>query len=186
MWTGLCPVSPGDKPPEGVTVSPVLAVPAEWRGTWATHRIRELLRQFASGQDSQVSPDFQAGDLAAPFDVALTGSRKGDDQRAAARVVVLGVSAGLTDGYLNQRVMVQDRRGTLRLTDAPSSNADLVVNSAYWLVGREQLIAAGPAKVQPVAMIPPRTLSVLWAVVVLGLPSFVVAGGALVMLARRH
>jgi hypothetical protein len=61
-----------------------------------------------------------------------------------------------------------------------------VINSAYWLIGPEQYIAAGPARIKPVAMIEPNTMWVLRGAVVLGLPLLVLALGGLELLRRRR
>jgi len=62
LWMGLCPVSIAPDRPEGVTVQPILTVPGNWRDTWATNRIEEMLAQFQTAEGSTIAPDFQAGD----------------------------------------------------------------------------------------------------------------------------
>ena len=74
----------------------------------------------------------------------------------------------------------------MTLTDPPRANADLVVNSVYWLIGKDIYIALGPAQIKPVAMIPETTLNVLWALCVIGLPVVVLALGGTVLLFRSR
>ena len=60
----------------------------------------------------------------------------------------------------------------------------MVINSAYWLVGRGGWIAAGPAK--PIKLIDKTTENVIKVLVLVGLPLLVVClGGAVLYLRRR-
>jgi len=211
LWTNLCPITRkknarGDPapPPEGVEIEPLLSLPAHWKATWATRRIEELLQQFQSEEGSYIWPNYAAGDLPVPFDVAVAATRTdtkarpgaetrprdanaaGDPKKvAAARIVVIGAGHSLMDGYLDREVAVRDTKGTISLTDPPRANADLLINSAYWLIGRQNLIAAGPA-LATMKEIPPG-MKVLMIVIYCGvLPALVVGAGSLVMLRRRR
>jgi len=194
LWANLCPIdrkkdARGDpaEPPPGVTIESLLAIPSHWKSTWATRRIQELLRQFQSVEGSYIWPDYAAGDMPAGFDVAVAATRAEDEERkiTPARIVVLGVGSSLMDGYLDREVAVRDTKGTISLSDPPRANADLVVNSAYWLIGRENLIASGPVQAT-MKEIPPG-MKVLLVVIYCGvLPALVVGVGSLVMLKRRR
>ncbi len=199
LWTDLCPVGTTKKLPAGVTVSPLLSVPSGRRNLWATRRIAELIRQVQSGEGSYVSPDFNAGDIAPPFDLAVAAvstatrrkvmNEKGKTETRRikpSRIVVLGVGMSLVDGYLNSGVSVIGPDGSITMTDKPAANADLVINSAYWLIGREKYIAAGPASGKPIAMIPPTTAIVLKIAYWIVLPGLIVGLGVLVALFRRR
>ncbi|MBL7133732.1 MAG: hypothetical protein ISS78_06510, partial [Phycisphaerae bacterium] len=203
LWASLCPIRTDPGLPEGVTVQPLLSIPGDWRDTWATRRFRELVEQFRSGAGSKVYPNYAKGDLAAPFDVAVAATRASstpaqtqptttqaatapDQQRVkSARIVVLGMGQSLTDGYLTQPVPVQDAKGTVTLVDPPRANADVVINSVYWLTGRENYIAAGPAGAQLV-LIGKVARTVLATIFVVVLPALVLAAGAMVMVMRRR
>ena len=203
LWASLCPIRTDPRLPEGVTVQPLLSIPGDWRDTWATRRFRELVEQFRSGAGSKVYPNYAKGDLAAPFDVAVAATRASstpaqtqptttqaatapDQQRVkSARIVVLGMGQSLTDGYLTQPVPVQDAKGTVTLVDPPRANADVVINSVYWLTGRENYIAAGPAGAQLV-LIGKVARTVLATIFVVVLPALVLAAGAMVMVMRRR
>ncbi len=204
LWSALAPILATDPAPAGVHITPVLQVPASWQSTWATRRLEDLQVQLES-QGAYVRPDYQAGDIAPPFAVAVAATRSGVARPAAAtttattasmpqsspvaapaRIVAMALGGGLVDGYLDRRVGQLDARNTLVLADPPRSNADVVINSVYWLTGREALISAGPAQVKPVAMIPTATMNLLRAIYLIGLPLGVVLAGAAVLLARRR
>ena len=205
LWTALAPILLMKTPPAGVSVEPVLQVPGEWQSTWATERLVELQAQLES-QNATIRPDYAAGDIATPFAVAVAATRSGRGRPRApattatsaasmpgsapaggpARIVVMTLGAGLVDGYLDQRVGQLDARNTLVFTDPPRANAEVVVNSVYWLTGREALISAGPAQVRPVAMIGRMTMNLLRGITVIGLPLAVALAGAAVLLARRR
>jgi hypothetical protein len=208
----LAPILLTPARPAEVTIEPVLQVPGHWQGTWATRRLAELQAQLES-QGALLAPDYPAGDIPAPFYVIVAATRRARSSdlakaashpttattavtatsapqtlpaRAPARIVVLTTGAGLVDGYLDRPVGQLDARNTLTLTDPPRANADVVINSIYWLIGREALISAGPAQIRPVPMIPPATMNLLRAIYLIGLPLGVAGLGAAVLLARRR
>ena len=202
LWASLCPIRTEPTLPEGVTVEPLLTIPGDWRDTWATRRFQQLVEQFRSGEGSKVYPEYNKGDLPAPFDVAVTATRTAPEAQSqpattqaaiapdqqpvkSARIVVLGMGRSLTDGYLSQPVPVQDAKGTMTLADPPRANADVVINSVYWLTGRENYIAAGPAGAQLV-LIGNAARTVLATIFVVALPALVLAAGATVMVMRRR
>ncbi|MHC4294670.1 MAG: DUF7088 domain-containing protein [Planctomycetota bacterium] len=186
FWRSLCPILTTSSPPKGVSVQSLLEVPQSWSTTWATGEIMKMVRQFQQDDSGFVSPNYEGGDLPAPFDVAVAGVREGSENVNPSRIVVLGLGAGFVDGYLDQRIGVLNPDRTIALTDPPRTNADLLVNSVYWLVGRDRYIARGPAKIQPVAMIPQTTVTLLWISCVIALPLLIVALGGAVMLLRRR
>lgn len=170
-----------------MTIESLLAIPPHWKSTWATRRIQDLLRQFQSVQGSYIWPDYAAGDLPAGFDVAVAATRAEDKDKkiSPARIVVLGVGSSLMDGYLDREVAVRDTKGTISLTDPPRANADVVINSAYWLIGRQNLIASGPVQAT-MKEIPPGMKALLVVIYCGVLPALVVGIGSLVMLRRRR
>jgi hypothetical protein len=174
-------------PPAGVNIQPVLTIPAEWKSTWATRRIQELLAQFQNAEGSYIWPDYQAGDLPAPFDVAVAATRAEDKAKGVspARIVVLCEGQSLMDGYLDREVAVRDAKGTISLTDAPKADADLLINSAYWLIGRQNLIASGPVQAT-MKEIPPGLKLGLVLLYCGALPAVVLGIGGLVLLKRKR
>jgi len=191
FWVNLCPIQrvqyTGEtKPPYDTKIEPLLTVPANMKATWATSRIMELLEQFQSVEGSYIWPDYKAGDLPVPLDLAVAATRAADEKKKvnASRIVVLGVSSSFTDGYLDREVAVRDAKGTITLTDPPRANADLVINSVYWLIGRKNLIAPGP--VQATMKEIPVGSNMLLTVLYCAIPSIVVllVGGA-IMIVRK-
>ncbi len=195
IWSDLCPVvlatdatGQDAEPKEGLTVTSLLQVPPGRRETWATNRIIELVQDFRKSPTNTVEPNYEKGDLPAPFDVALAATRSGDAgaARKPTRIVVLPITISVLNGYLSSEVPVRNAKGATTLTDPPRANADLVTNSVYWLTGYEQYIAAGPVRITPVAMIGPTAMKSLWALCVIGLPSLVLSIGTIVMIFRRR
>jgi hypothetical protein len=196
LWAWLSPIVKTG-PLRGVTVWPLLTVPSNWRSTWATNRLKELVSQFQTREGSYIWPDYPAGDIAAPFDVAVAADRSGESAASSpatasapagkrARIVVMTLGAALIDGYLDQRVGQLDSKGTLSLADPPLADADVVVNSVYWLIGRERYIAAGPVQVKPVELISTNALAWIRWLCLAGLPLAVATIGGAVMLVRRR
>lgn len=186
LWSWVAPVDKIFPLPPNVTVEPLLSVPESWKTTWATKRVSDLIAQFMGNKNSFIAPDYSAGDLPAGFDVAVAATRTDSDNLKPARIVVLGVGAGLIDGYLDGRVAKLNADGTISLSDPPRTNADLLTNSVYWLIGRDRYIARGPAQIQPVAMIPRGKLTFLWILCVIALPIGIVAMGGVVLFVRSR
>jgi len=185
VWSSLCPVAEAETVPDDVEVEPLLTVPANETATWATRRFQQLVEQFSESRDSQVSPDYEVGDIAVPFDVAVAAIRSEADDRPGARIIVLPMAASFLDGYLDGEVPSL-AGGGLTMTDPPRANADVAVNSVYWLIGKTDWIASGPVRVKPVALISPTASVVLWVLCVICIPLVVLAIGGTVMLLRRR
>lgn len=191
LWNMLCPVEPADAPastqPTAVTVAPLLSVPAYRDDIWAVSEVQELFVQFQANPDALIAPDPNRGDRVPPpaIAVAVTAKRGGDEPAGIkpGRLVVMGTAAGLVDGYLDEPVYVLD--DGVKRTDPPRANADLMINSIYWLSGWQDYIATGPVRVEPVAEIPQATLHVIWALCLLGLPLAVLGIGGIVLLVRK-
>ena len=192
LWNDLCPIVPvrnetGEPaaPPKGVTLRPLLEIPDWWPATWATARIMHLLDQM-HGEGGLVSPDYAAGDMQPGFSVAMAATRGGEGV-GPARIVVLGTGASLTDACIKEPFPVLDANGNVGgFLDPPMANADLAVNSVFWLAGMKDKIAAGPLRIKPVRNVSRRTMSLLWGVFVVGLPLGVLAVGGAVLLVRRR
>ena len=194
MWTNLCPIlgkltARGEpaQPPAGVTIQPVLSFPRGDKATWATRRIQDLLAQFRTSEGSYISPDYEAGDIPVPFDLAVAATKAEDKEKLVkpVRIVVMTVGASLSSGYMDQEVPQRDAKGTLSLADPPRANADLPVNSIYWLIGRQGLISSGPVQAT-MREIPPALRTMLVAGYCVLLPLLVVAIGGLVMYRRSR
>ncbi len=143
--------------------------------------------QFQTSEGSYISPDYAAGDLPVPFDLAVAATRAEDKENGIkpSRIVVMTVGASLTDGYLDREIPVRDAKGTLSLADPPRANADLPINSIYWLIGRQGLVASGPVQAT-MREIPPTLKTVLVIAYCVALPLIVLAVGGLVMYRRKR
>ena len=194
MWTNLCPITrkrnargESADPPAGVNLQPVLTFPASDEATWATQRIQELVTQFRTTEGSYISPNYEAGDQRVPFALAVAATRAGNEDKniKPSRILVMSVGASLTDGYLDREVQVHDAKGTISLADPPRANADLAINSVYWLIGRQGLIASGPVQAT-MREIPPTLKNVLIVIYCVLLPLLVLAVGGLVLYQRKR
>lgn len=187
LWQQLAIVKRvGGALPEGVTIQPLLTVDRTYRNVWATNRLEDLATQFQANEGSHISPNYKAGDIHVPFDVAVVATRVGGQKLKPSRIVVLGLAGGLQDGYLNRRAQQLGPDGGVSLSDAPWANADVVTNSVYWMIGLEGYVARGPARVKPIAVIKPNMLAALQWTGILVLPLLVLAIGGIVLFARRR
>ncbi len=191
-WQAVCPLrttpdQPLGQDANGITIEPVLTIPESWDHVWATPSMMRLQQQFES-EGSYVSPDPEQGDLLPPMHLVLAATRTGQGDRGKkdTRIVVTSTGLGLVDSYLTSKVDEVDETGSSRLTDPPHANAELVVNSVYWVTAWEQYIAAGPVKVQPIDRIAPSTYRVLWILCVMGLPATILVLGGVVLLVRQR
>jgi len=189
LWRDVCPIEVVDKgAPEGVDVAPVLTVPSRRKTLWATRRVFELIRQIELQREGFVEPDFDSGDdLPVPIDVALAATRRADEDKGvqASRAAVLGMGRSFSDDYLAQRVLELDPHGGVRFADPPRADGDLLVNCAFWILGKEDYIASGPIRAEPVNVSGPAR-DILAVVFVLAVPAAVMCLGGLVMLVRRR
>jgi len=188
LWNDVCPIREiAEDKPKDVTIQPLLTARRR-KDVWATRSVPELVQKILTDDRGLFAPDYAPGrDLRTPFHAIVAASRGKSDSpaRKASRIVLVG-TGGLVDAYLSQRIPKFDAKGGISFTDPPTANADLVINSVYWLIGRDKYIAAGPPQVKPVEMISTAAMSVLWTLVVVCLPLAVLGIGGLVMLVRRR
>lgn len=183
LWQGVCPITKDEsaKPPRSVTYEPILSVTADTMWAVDETHLRQLGEQFMSGQGNSLPVAFEPGDVRPPFDVAVQASCAKAQGIADNRIVVLASGASLTDRYLQSRWTPKPNQ----LADPPTSNADFVVNSAYWLIGKHDYIAAGPAQIRPVS-VSQAQLHVIWPLMLAGLPALVLAAWGVVSTLRRR
>jgi hypothetical protein len=187
IWSGSCPITETGAP-EGVTRTPILMVPETMTNVWASGDIQRLAQEMEKSRSGLIQPQYDDGDLKVPLTLATAATRTGDLAKgiASSRLVVLGVGLSLTDAFLTNPIPMLTQQGGFEATPPPADDADLVVNSAYWLVGKESYIAAGPSSVEPVCAMGRGTQNTLWVLLVLVLPVIVIAVGWAVMSARRR
>jgi hypothetical protein len=185
LWQLLCPIQAAAAPEGVAPATSLLGVPSDEMGIWAIADVQRIGRQIESNVGSSIRADTALGDILPPFDVAVAVTREGREDRKPSRIVVLTMAAGLTDGYLTDRVSVIRPDSGLTTYEPPRVNPDVVINSAYWLAGRQDHIASGPVQIQPMRTIDPLHRKWLWAICVIALPLAVLAGGGVLLYIRR-
>ena len=190
VWPRICPIAltPRDERPAGVEIHPLLEIPDTMTNVWGSGNVIRLFQQIENSPGSPIAPNYDQGDLKVPLMLAVAAARSGQKEQniAASRIVVLGLGAGLKDRYLNSPIPVLTAKGGLDTKPPPRANADLVVNSAYWLVGLERYIAAGPVSIAPVREMSPAVRSSIWAFCVVLLPLGILAVGCVIMMMRKR
>lgn len=184
IWQFACPVTWQDELPQGVSIQPLLTVPETDRHIWAVADFDALASRYAQGRD-EFSPQPNQGDLVPPIPLAVTATRNPPDTdgKAPARLMVLGIGGGMVDSVVASPILYMG--DGLRTLDPARANPELIVNSCYWLIGREQYILAGAVNVGPVEPMSETTQNILAAVCLVLLPLTVLVAGGLVNLARR-
>ncbi len=198
LMAEVCPVVPAEKVPDGVTIEPVLEVPTTARDMWATDDITDIIMAVSEGrQDSTfrvpanaMRPPFPvilAARKAAPAPATAPGTQPAEVGQAESRVVVMGVGLSFIDGYLSRRVPRLEGKTRTRLaTDPPpTENVDLMVNALYWLTGRPDMIAAGPAPVPLIGEIRPAQQQRVWMLAAGWAFAVLIAGGVVMMVRRK-
>jgi hypothetical protein len=132
--TGLPWVAPlmlAEKPPEGVSVEPLLTVSTR-DGLWGIKDVREYVRQ--QEETGRVSPGSDT--LNGPFTVAAAAT-KGE-----ARVVVVSAMDFATDDVAFARGLTRTAEG-VALVNLNPGNVALFVNALHWLAGNTQWMNLG-------------------------------------------
>jgi len=183
LWANVCPITWKQQLPPGVKILPLLTIPDNMTNIWATSNQQQLANEITQN-NGIISPHYETGDMKTPLTVALAATRSGNGSKQPSRIVVLGIAAGFTDRYLKSPVSVAGE--SFRSEPPPRSNPMLVVNSAYWLIGRDGYIAAGPGGTEPVAAMSKTMRSWIWIICVIALPLTLLGIGGVVMLVRKR
>ena len=164
------------EPKDGITATPILPIPNELKA-WAETDLQSLM----AGESAVPTFDAASGDVGQPLFAGAVLDRQGKG-----RLVVLGGLQFARNEYLNLLDDDMARRGVIAARFP--ANAELVMNSLFWLAKMEPMIAISPAamEVSRIGPIAPATLS-FWRVGVLliGLPLIVVLAGVTVYINRR-
>jgi len=183
-WLNACPVVKATESKAETTIEEILGVPEGLRGTWASANAAALARKLIGGRGSGIVPGSEAGDMTAPFAVAVEVTQAG--AKPAGRIIVLGVGLSFIDPFLNERIPRLRGDATLATDPPPTGDMDLMVNSIYQLIGESEFIGAGPAPAPRIRHIGPGGMAavkfgvgVLWPLVLL-------AAGAVVMTIRSR
>ncbi|MBN1941929.1 MAG: hypothetical protein JW849_01425 [Phycisphaerae bacterium] len=188
IWSGSCPITDAPEAPQDVARTAVLVVPETMTNIWATGDVQRLAGEIEKSRGGLVRPQYDKGDLKVPLTLATAAARAGDLAKgiAPSRLVILGVGLSFTDAFLANPIPLLTDQGGFETAPAPRDNLDLAVNAAYWLVGKESYIAAGPTSVEPVRAMGPVAQTTVWVLCVLILPAAAIAAGLIVMSARRR
>ena len=194
LWRSLCPILQTAEAPDGVSAQPLLVMPPSPNTMWVTTDVISLYDRIRR-KEGLIEPMFgtedePGADMTIPrdgFPVAMAATWQGPkaSARQPVRIVVLGLAESLLDGFIDAEV-ASNRRGALVVGEPPRANADLVINSIYWLVGRDRQIAASAQVGQPIQAVSESVHMTLWALCVVVAPLLVAGFGVVVMVLRRR
>ena len=178
-----CPVLKTEKTPDGVTLEPVLNVPASER--YVAADLNEVIRMVNIVQNSETGGriDRKPSAVTPPYPVVMAATTKKGDKET--RLVVFGIGKDMDDRFLS-RPKFTIVNGRMLTDPPPSNNADLLINGLHWVRGQEQWIAAGPATAPAIAAIPPDTMRLVQGFLWVVLPVLVFVPGAMAWWARRQ
>jgi len=176
-----CPLKLAENPPAGVKPEPVLLVPANDEFVAADVRdlikiINEIANPSANGT-VQRSPSL----LNPPFTLMLAAR----NEQSKAQAVIFSAGRSVTDSVI-ARPIIKQVNGRIISEAAPITNAELIVNSLYWLIGETKLIASGPPAAPSIKAIEPERMTVLRALVYGFWPAAILLPGLLIWFARRR
>jgi hypothetical protein len=158
--------------------------------TWGETSIEAVFNRSVPAQEASDLPNTEAQPLHAGLAVERLAASTAPAGGAAARsqrLVVLGTATTFSNGILNIPDPELMKRG-IPVSRFPG-NAELLVNSVYWLSGLDTMLAISPAamEVSRIRDIPEGQLAFLrWGVLIIGLPLLVLVGGATVYYQRRE
>ena len=181
----LVPVATSTPKDGGVKVTPLLPIPNTPR-SWGETDVDAVVRdqkevQFAATKGN--GKDQQPNDLSPP----LWAGAAAENAAKGQRILVFGSLEFGTNQWA-QMADQEVQRSTGRLVPRFPANAELFVNSAYWLLKMDPMIAISPAAMQ-ISRIDPQMTDdrrTIWRTLIVGLlPIAVLAAGAFVYLKRR-
>lgn len=176
-----CPLKLAENPPAGVKPEPILLVPNSDEYVGADVRdlikiINELANPSANGT-VQRSPSL----LKPPFTLMLAAR----NEQTKAQAVIFSGGRSITDSVI-ARPIIKQVNGRIVSEAAPVTNAELIVNSLFWLLGENKLIASGPPAAPSIKSIEPDRMNVLRALVYGLWPAAILVPGLLIWFARRR
>jgi len=174
MLATASPLRVKDEPTEGVSVTPLMELPAG-RDYWADTVVMEAMQRQATFDAAE--------DIPGPVPLAVAATRKVG--REEQKVVLFGDADFAQDrvAFYRNPVMYRDR---IEMQYAFPGNAEVFVNACLWVSGSEHLIAVSPEALQA------RRIGDLggWQLpiqifILAGLPALVLGAGILVYIVRR-
>lgn len=180
-----CPLEVKKELPAGVKVESILQIPD--REYYIAAKVQEIiqiidaLKRYENEGRVTLRPYPPHG----PFDLMLAAERT-EGEKSKGRIIVMSFGASLRDDYLNNPVVASNASDALRLESPPTENADLFINALYWLQGRQELIARGPAPVPQVMLTKGNTLIGLRVLVYAVWPALMFLPGVVLWWRRRR
>jgi len=174
MLVTASPLQVKEEPGEGLSLSPLIQLPAG-RDYWADTVVMEAMQRQATFDAAEDIPG------PVPLAVAVTRKTGGGEQK----VVLFGDADFAQDrvAFYRNPVMYRDR---IEMQYQFPGNAEVFVNACLWVSGSEQLIAVSPEALQARRIgdlggweVPTQVL------IIAGLPALVLGAGLLVYLIRR-
>lgn len=178
-----CPLTIATSQPANVSVEPILVVPGrseEYVGADVQDLIQIINEVMNPSADGVVPRSSRL--LKPPF--VLMAAARNDATKSAA--VIFGGGRSVSDAIISRPVPRQDKSGRIVAEPPPVTNAELLMNSLFWLLGQDKLIASGPPAAPTI-----RTIDADWMnflrVLSYGLwPAAVFAPGLFIFFARRR
>ncbi len=185
LMVNVSPIMQTDKKPDGVKYADVLEVPSSSRSIWATDDIFNVINQLETAVESKVTIDREKA-LPLPYDVVVAATRKPIKEGVSepSRLVLFSGGISLTDSYMTSPVIRGGAEG-VEFAPPPRVNAEIAINSVYWLAGKEDRIASGPVAMPTIEPIPPVRLNILKLLAVTAMPVLVLLIGLAVAALRR-
>ncbi len=181
-WYNACPITAVSDSKTGAIIKDILAIPKGRNEVWAISDIEAFIEKVEQRDPLEADPD--SGDLIPPFAVAVEATKQIENEQA--RIIVLAVGESFTDYYLQNPVFKLSEDGTIAPEPPPVADVDLLINSVYHLVGRDEYIGAGPAIVEPIKQIAPGTMLNVKIIFGLAWPILMFAIGVVVMIVRKR
>jgi len=107
------------------------------------------------------------------------------NEQTKAQTVIFSGGRSVTDSVI-ARPIIKQVNGRIVSEAPPITNAELVVNSLFWLLGETKLIASGPPAAPSIKAIEPERMTVLRALVYGLWPAAILVPGLLIWFARRR
>ena len=163
LLNSVCPVTAAEEVPSDVTVEPILEVPAELKGVWAANitELEQIINAIRGGDRGGLFQRMPEHEIAPPFSVMVAA----ENSKTNSKIIVFGSGFSAMDVHLQNRVprLEGDEDSTRLVMDPPPTEVvELMKNSLYWLGGREDLIAAGPAEVPVVPVLSQGDTRAMW------------------------
>lgn len=182
LMAEACPVMSTASPVPDVKTEPVLRAP-ETNDIWAESDLERIIAVIREGRDDSTFT-MGEGAIRPPFAVVQAA----ENTKTGGKVVVMGAGYSFVDPYLTRgvpRLQSKQARVAFSTDPAPTENVDLMLNAAYWLADKPELIAAGPAPVPRITAIEPARKNVVWVLTAAWAFAVLVLGGVMMFIRRK-